>query len=117
MAAKLAVFWGIDSVVLAAECDEPVDEHPKKTLPLIRGSYKGIAHHTVGHLSASLREVGVAADVGSELEPPVVLHGPRGVDQLRPQMKLQTRFPLPTVTNTPRVGLAPGRSSSGAIFQ
>src|SRR5215217_1331149 len=109
MAAKLAVFRGLDSVVLTAECDEPVNEHPKKTFPFIRGSYEGIAHHAVGHLSASLREVGVAADVGSELEPPVILHCPRGVDQMRPHMKLQTRLPLSSVADTPRIGLAPGQ--------
>ena len=100
---------GLDGVVLAAERDEPVDEHPKKPLPFLRRRHKGIAHHPVRHLPSSLRKVGVAADFGSELEPPVVLHRQRHVDQLRPQMKLQTRLPLSAVADTPRIGLAPGQ--------
>ena len=107
MAAEFAIFRRVDLVVLATERCESLEKDREKPLSFRGGCHKWITHHSVRHLAASLGKHRIATDLGPEFETPFVLDRARHVDQIWPQIKLQTRLPLASVADATFVGLAP----------
>jgi hypothetical protein len=95
-------------MIFAAESNKPLQKNREESLSLCGGCHKGIAHHSMRHLATALGKLRITPDVRPELEPLLVLHRERHVDELGSQVELQARLPLPAVPNAAVIGVTPG---------